>query len=141
MLKKISPLLTPELLATLAEMGHGDRLAIVDRNYPSTSSASRVHHLPGADTAATAKAVLELFPVDTFDAPAAYRIVPPGQLESWFDSHREFQAELNAAEGREVEIAAVERLDFYALARTAYAIVQTGEPRGYSCFVLVKGVL
>ena len=40
MLKKISPLLTPELLATLAEMGHGDRLAIVDRNYPSTSSAS-----------------------------------------------------------------------------------------------------
>lgn len=55
--------------------------------------------------------------------------------------HREFPADLNAAEGREVEIAAVERLDFYELARTAYAIVQTGEPRGYSCFVLVKGVL
>lgn len=141
MLKKISPLLTPELLATLAEMGHGDRLAIVDRNYPSTSSAPRVHHLPGADTAAAARAVLELFPVDTFDAPAVFRIVPPGQLEIWFDSHREFQTELNEAEGREVEIASVERLDFYELARTAYAIVQTGDPRGYSCFILVKGVL
>jgi len=141
MLKKISPLLTPELLAALAEMGHGDRLAIVDRNYPSTSSAPRVYHLPGVGTAAAAKAVLELFPVDTFDAPAVFRIVPPGQLETWFDSHREFQAELNAAESREVEIAAVERLDFYELSRTAYAIIQTGEPRGYSCFVLVKGVL
>lgn len=141
MLKGISPLLTPELLATLAEMGHGDRLAIVDRNYPSSSSASRVHHLPGADTAAVVRAVLELFPVDTFDDPSALRIVPPGQLETWFDSHREFQAELNAAEGREVEIAAVERFDFYELTRSAYAIIQTGEPRGYSCFVLVKGVL
>lgn len=141
MLKKISPLLTPELLADLAAMGHGDRLAIVDRNFPSTTSASRVHHLPGADTAAVARVVLELFPVDTFDDPAAFRIVPPGQLETWFDSHREFQAELNAAEGREVEIAAVERFDFYELARTAYAIIQTGESRGYACFVLVKGVL
>ena len=141
MLKKISPLLTPELLADLAAMGHGDRLAIVDRNFPSTTSASRVHHLPGADTAAVARAVLALFPVDTFDDPAAFRIVPPGQLETWFDAQREFQAELHAAEGREVEIAAVERFDFYELARTAYAIIQTGEPRGYSCFVLVKGVL
>ena len=141
MLKTISPLLTPALLADLAAMGHGDRLAIVDRNFPSTTSASRVHHLPGADTAATAKAVLELFPVDTFDVPAAFRIVPPGQLETWLDSHREFQDELNAAEGREVELAPVERFDFYELARTAHAIIQTGEPRGYSCFVLVKGVL
>ena len=35
----------------------------------------------------------------------------------------------------------MERHDFYALARQCYTIVQTGEPRGYSCFVLVKGVL
>ena len=51
MLKAIPALLTPELLCTLASMGHGDRLAIVDRNYPSASSAPRVHHLAGADTA------------------------------------------------------------------------------------------
>ena len=141
MLKNIPSLLTPDLLQTLAAMGHGDRLAIVDRNYPSASSAARVHHLAGADTASAARAILALFPVDTFDDPAAFRITPAGQPDAWFDAHTEFQAELDAAEGRPVRIAPLERLDFYALARSAFAIVQTGEPRGYSCFVLTKGVL
>jgi L-fucose mutarotase len=140
-LKNVPSLLTPDLLHTLAAMGHGDRLAIVDRNYPSASLAPRVHHLAGADTATAAKAILALFPVDTFDDPAVFRITPPDQPDAWFDAHLEFQTELDAAEGREVRIAPVERLDFYALTRSAYAIVQTGEPRGYSCFVLTKGVL
>lgn len=140
MLKNVPPLLTPELLHTLAEMGHGDRLAIVDRNYPSHSSAARVHHLAGADTATAAQAILALFPVDDFDAPAAFRITPVGD-RAVRESHAEFAAELAAAEGRTIEVAPVERQDFYALARQCYAIVQTGEERGYSCFVLVKGVL
>ena len=140
MLKGVPPLLTPELLHTVAEMGHGDRLAIVDRNYPSHSSAPRVHHLAGADTAAAARAILAVFPVDDFDTPAAFRITPVGDA-SVRESHAEFAAELAAAEDREIEVAPMERHDFYALARQCYAIVQTGESRGYSCFVLVKGVL
>ena len=35
MLKGISPLLTPELLKVMAEMGHGDELVIADGNFPS----------------------------------------------------------------------------------------------------------
>jgi L-fucose mutarotase len=140
MLKNIPPLLTPELLHTLAQMGHGDRLAIVDQNYPSQSSSARVHHLVGADTATAAQAILALFPVDDFDAPAAFRITPVGD-PTVRESHAEFAAELAQAEGREVEVAPVERHDFYALARTVFAIVQTGEVRGYSCFVITKGVL
>lgn len=141
MLKNVPALLTPDLLETLAAMGHGDRLAIVDRNYPSATTSERVHHLAGADTAAAARAILALFPVDTFDDPAAFRMVPTGQPEQVFDAHQEFQAELDAAEGRPVAVRALERLAFYAFARTAYAIVQTGEQRGYSCFVITKGVL
>lgn len=140
MLKGVPAVITPDLLKTLAEMGHGDRLAIVDRNYPAHSSCARVHHLPGVDTAAAARAILQLFPVDDVDAPAAFRITPVGD-PSPRDSHREFAAELAAAHGSQIEVAPVERLDFYALARDVEAIVQTGEPRGYSCFVIVKGVL
>ena len=33
MLKGIDPLLTPELLKTLAEMGHGDEIVIADANF------------------------------------------------------------------------------------------------------------
>lgn len=141
MLKGISPLLTPELLHTLASMGHGDKLAIVDQNYPSASSAKLVHHLSGADTWSTARAILSVFPIDTFDEPAVWSITPAGRPDAVIESHGEFQTELNRAEGRRVTVQPLERLDFYALARTCFAIVQTGEPRGFSCFVLTKGVL
>ena len=141
MLKNVPALLTPDLLHTLAAMGHGDRLAIVDRNYPAATSVSRVHHLAGADTKTAARAILELFPVDTFDDPAVFRIAPTGQPEAVFEAQGEFQVELDAAEGRAVPVAPIERLDFYELTRSVFAIVQTGEPRGYSCFVLTKGVL
>lgn len=141
MLKNVPALLTPELLRALAEMGHGDRLAIVDRNYPSASSAPRVHHLPGADTATAARAILELFPVDDVDDPAVFRIAPTGRPDAHFDAHDEFASELRRAEGREVEVRPVERREFYGLARSTYAIVQTGVARGYSCFILTKGVL
>ena len=140
MLKGVPALITPDLLQTLAEMGHGDRLAIVDRNYPSHSSGARVHHLPGTDTVAAARAILQLFPVDDFDTPAAFRITPVGD-QSLRDTHVEFAAELAAAEGRTIPVAPVERFDFYAMTRDASAVVQTGETRGYSCFVLVKGVI
>lgn len=33
MLKGIDPLLTPKLLKVLAEMGHGDAIAVVDANF------------------------------------------------------------------------------------------------------------
>ena len=35
MLKNIDPLLTGDLLKILADMGHGDELAIVDANFPA----------------------------------------------------------------------------------------------------------
>ena len=34
MLKGISPIISPELLKALAEMGHGDELVIADGNFP-----------------------------------------------------------------------------------------------------------
>ena len=37
MLKGIDPLLTPELLKVLAEMGHGDEIVIADANFTATT--------------------------------------------------------------------------------------------------------
>ena len=34
MLKGISPLLSPELLKALCEMGHGDEIILADANFP-----------------------------------------------------------------------------------------------------------
>ncbi len=37
MLKNIPPILSPELLKVLCEMGHSDRLVIADGNFPAES--------------------------------------------------------------------------------------------------------
>ena len=37
MLKHIPPILTPELLKVLMEMGHGDEIVIADGNFPGAA--------------------------------------------------------------------------------------------------------
>ena len=45
------------------------------------------------------------------------------------------------AAGKSSPIAAIERFAFYDLAKTAYAVIQTGERRFYGCFAFNKGVI
>ncbi len=141
MLKTVPSLITPELLFTLAAMGHGDQLAIVDRNYPALARHDRVHALAGVDTTQAAAAVFRLFPVDDFVEPAASRMVPDGDPGAELESHRLMAGTLQEAEGRPVTLDPVERTAFYALAQRAYAVVQTSDARPYSCFLITKGVV
>jgi L-fucose mutarotase len=66
MLKGIDPLLTPELLRTLAEMGHGDEIVIADANFTATTlgRGKVLIALPGAGVQRTCEAVLSLLPLD-----------------------------------------------------------------------------
>jgi L-fucose mutarotase len=59
--------------------------------------------------------------------------IPPVQAE--------VQAAVDHAEGRPRPLPHVERFDFYELAKTAYAVIQTGERRFYGCFMLRMGVI
>jgi L-fucose mutarotase len=40
MLKGISPIISPELIKILMEMGHGDEIVIGDGNFPAASVAN-----------------------------------------------------------------------------------------------------
>jgi L-fucose mutarotase/ribose pyranase (RbsD/FucU family) len=42
MLKNIDPLLSPELLKVLAEMGHGDAVVLVDADFTAASLAQGI---------------------------------------------------------------------------------------------------
>ena len=66
MLKGISPVLSPELLKILMEMGHGDELVIGDGNFPAASMAQRLVRLDGHGVPAILDAIMQLFPLDTF---------------------------------------------------------------------------
>ena len=79
MLKGISPLLPPELLKILAEMGHGDELVLADANFPAASHAERCIRCDGHPVPPILKAVLTLFPLDQYvERAAGLMAVVPG---------------------------------------------------------------
>lgn len=146
MLKHIPPLLSGELLHVLRTMGHGDELVICDRNFPSDSVAAGTFwgkplRLDGVNTNAAAEAILSLLPLDSFVEHPALRMEVVGEPDTVLDVHREFQQLVDASAGREVPLGSIERFAFYRRAREAFAVVVTGETRGYGCFILVKGVI
>jgi L-fucose mutarotase len=141
MLKGIDPLLSADLLHVLGAMGHGDELAVVDANFPAATMARRLVRLDGCDGSRALKAILTLLPLDDFvDAPATVMQVV-GDPDSIPETVREFQEIANQAEKRDVKMARIDRFDFYARAREAFAVVATGETRLYGCVLIRKGVV
>lgn len=139
MLRGVDPLLTPPLLAALAEMGHGDVIVVADRNFPAHSCGQRVVDLPGADGLQVLTAVLGVLPVDGFQDPPAWHMRPDdGSVAPTLELVR---SALVDATGAQVAVGDVDRHDFYDVARAAYCTVRTGDTRPYACFAVAKGVL
>lgn len=141
MLKGIHPLLGADLLGVLAAMGHGDVLAVVDRNFPATSHGRRVVHLANTSADQAVAAVLTVFPVDDFVTPAVWRMGPVDDPERELEVHVAVRSAVDAAEGRGVAVEPLERFEFYRRTADAYAVVTTSEDRPYGCFLLTKGVV
>jgi L-fucose mutarotase len=141
-LKGIPELIDPELLYVLASLGHGDDLAIVDRNYPAVSTGQRVVHLRGVDVVTAAEAILRLLvPVDTFVDEPVTRMEVVGDAEDIPEVQRAFLQVVSRAAGREVRMASLPRFDFYERVRRAFAVVATSEARPYGCFLITTGVV
>jgi L-fucose mutarotase len=145
MLKGIDPRLNADVLRALRAMGHGDVLVLADTNFPAESVAR--HTVVGAplrmDATApeAAAAVLSLLPLDTFVDDFAGRMQVVGAPDEIPPVQAEVQATIDAAEGRPRPMVAIERFAFYDLARSAFAVIQTGERRFYGCFMFRKGVI
>ncbi len=146
MLKGIDPRLNADVLHALRAMGHGDVLIIADTNFPSDSVSTEtvlgsLLRMDNLTAAQAVEAVLSVMPLDTFVDDFAGRMeivdapdeVPPVQAE--------VQAAIDAAEGAHRPMVSIERFAFYDLAKTAYAVIQTGERRFYGCFMFRKGVI
>ena len=141
MLKNIDPLLTGPLLSLLDRMGHGDLLGLVDRNFPAHRYGAPVIDFRGVDTGSAAEALLSVYPLDGFVDEAVQRMEIDGAPDEVNAATTALQQAADAAEGRSVAIASVERFAFYDLATSAYAFVQTGETIPYACYLLRKGVV
>ncbi len=141
MLKGIHPLLNGELLAVLAEMGHGDELALVDANFPATSLARRLVRLDAVDLPGAAQAILTLLPLDSFVDCPVLRMEVVGDPEQLPAVQQEVLSLASAAEQRPIAARGLERFAFYERCRRAFAVVATGERRLYGDILLVKGII
>ena len=141
MLKGIDPILSPELLAILRAMGHGDEIAIVDANFPAASNARRLVRLDGVSATAALDGVLSVMPLDDFVPEAAWRMEVVGAPDAEQPVFAAFREALARHEGSQARLAALERFAFYERARAAFAIVATGETRLYGNIILKKGIV
>ena len=67
MLKGLSPLLSPELLATLYRMGHGEEIVLADAHFPTHEFNNHVIRADGLPIPALLEAILPLFELDAYD--------------------------------------------------------------------------
>ena len=144
MLKGISPVISPDLLKALAEMGHGDELVIADGNFPchSVGKNSIVVRADGHGVPEILDAVLRLIPLDTYtEKPVALMEVVKGDTCGTPEIWSTYEELLNKYEPDHHEIDYTERFAFYERAKDAYLIIATGEKAIYANILLKKGVV
>lgn len=137
--------ITPELLFALARMGHGDYIVIADANFPSDSVAARcVVNTPlriHGKTSDVLRDILKIMPLDTY---AEHPVRVMDRVQS--DKDRGFQVvaydNIGNVVGKEADqLDYVERMQFYEVAKAAFAIIQTDDMLPYANVIVTKGVL
>ena len=144
MLKGIDPLLTPDLLKVLADMGHDDAIVLADCNFTAVrlGSGKPVLRLPGTTMLHMVRAVESVLPLATdVPHPVAYMQVSDTTPPYRSALQREVIDLLAPALRPGQSPEALERFAFYERARAAFAIVVTGEAQPFGNFILRKGVI
>ena len=139
MLININPILNPELLYNLRAMGHGDKLVLTDANFPAYSHSlnNKVIRLDGINIYEATKAILSVFPLDSFIDSAANRMQVDNKPDELTECHKDFIKAVKESAGDHWKIGSIERQDFYKEAKKSYLIVSTSETRPYGCLSLI----
>ena len=146
MLKGIPKILSPEVVNVLCEMGQSDRMVMAAGNCPSASMGTDaiVIRCGGHGVPEILDAILQVFPLDTYvENPVNLMQLMPddvGKVETpiW-DTSKEIVKKHD--DRGEAAIGNIERFAFYDEAKTAYAIIATGESAIYANVMLQKGVV
>ena len=140
MLVGISPLLSPELLATLCRMGHGDEIVLADAHFPGERVGRRCLRADGLLVVDLLDGILPLFCLDAYvDAPVTMMAAVAGDnLDLAVEAA--YRAAVDRHWSATPPIAQLERFAFYDRTREAYAVVMTGETGKYGNIILTKGV-
>lgn len=138
MLKGISPVISPDLLKVLAEMGHGDEIVFSDAHFPAHTfgrAGAIVLRADGLAADMLLAGVSPLFELDSYATPVVMMEAVKGDM---LDPAVEKAYRVALRYNGKIDL--MERYAFYERAKKAYAIVLTGETRKYGNVILKKGV-
>ncbi len=140
MLVGISPVLSPELLALLCRMGHGDEIVLADAHFPGETCNDNVLRADGIRIPELLDGILPLFVLDQYvDQPVMMMDAVPGDtLDPAVEAS--YRAVIDKHWSDTAPIARIERFAFYERAKNAFAVVMTGETAKYGNIILKKGV-
>jgi L-fucose mutarotase len=140
MLKGISPLISPELLAVMARMGHGDELILADAHFPAETFNSKVIRADGLRIPDLLAAILPLFELDSYvPHPLVMMAAVKGdKLDP--DVEKSYLKSILISNPHAPAIERIDRFAFYDRAKNAFAVVMTGETAKYGNILLKKGV-
>lgn len=140
MLKGISPVIGPELLAILHRMGHGDEIVLADAHFPGEAIGKRLIRADGIGVATLLDAILPLFELDSYvDSPLLMMAPVTGdKLDPKVE--KAYRAAVDRHAPETAAISRIERFAFYDRAKTAFCVVMTGEKAKYGNIILKKGV-
>jgi L-fucose mutarotase len=142
MLRNIPPIIAPELMKIIMEMGHNDYIVLADANYPVISGAKRAVRLDGVKVDELLDALMQFFPLDAFVKNPVVLMKPRPEEptpEIWSEFDRILKKWDIDKAYKEFQL--IERMEFYEYAKKAYAIVQTGTTARYANIGLQKGVI
>ncbi len=135
MLKGISPVISPELLKILAEMGHGDEIVISDAHFPAHTFNDHVIRADGLPADVLLAGIIPLFELDSYAIPVIMMEAVSGDVLD-----PSVEARYRKALHYEGMIERISRFAFYERAQKAYAVVISGELAKYGNIILKKGV-
>jgi L-fucose mutarotase len=140
MLYGISPLLSPELLATLSAMGHGDEIVLADAHFPGDTMNDHVIRADGIRIPDLLDGILPLFVLDEYvESPLIMMAAVEGDtLDPTVET--EYRGAIDRHWPKTPAIERIDRFKFYDRATEAFAVVMTGETAKYGNIILKKGV-
>lgn len=139
MLKKISPVISPELLKVLAEMGHGDEIVLADAHFPGHAFCKTVIRADGIRIPDLLAGIIPLFELDSYADPLIMMAAVKGdQLDPAVE--KSYMAAIRRSAPDAPAVKRIDRFAFYERAEKAFACVMTGELAKYGNIILKKGV-
>jgi L-fucose mutarotase len=140
MLKGIHPIISPELLKVLAEMGHGDEIVLADAHFPGhTFCPKNVLRGDGLQIPDLLNGIIPVFELDSYDDPLIMMAAVEGDaLDPQVEA--DYMAAIHVHAPEAPAPIRIDRFAFYDRVKTAYACVMTGTTAKYGNIILKKGV-